>query len=61
MRTWISKDEPHEEYEVENILANLYGEILEIPRWKVWKWWPLVAQTIKLEREHKDCCGIDPY
>jgi hypothetical protein len=60
MRTWISKNEPHEDYEIDLILATLYEEVMAIPRWKIWKWWPIMAKITKLEIEHKDCCGTDP-
>ena len=60
MKTWISKDEPHEDHEIDLILITLYEEAMVIPRWKLWKWWPLMSKITKLELEHRDCCGTDP-
>lgn len=48
----------HEEFEVQKIAADLLFIYLEIPRWKVWAWYPIVRRLVLMEKMHKNCCGF---
>ena len=49
----------HEEFDIEGILADMLFIIVEIPKWKIWEWYPIARHGDLIESEHKNCCGIE--
>ena len=49
----------HEEFDIEGILADMLFIIVEIPKWKIWEWYPIARHVDLIESEHKNCCGIE--
>ena len=49
----------HEHFEIQGILADMLFILLEMPKWKIWAWFPIARYVELIGREHKICCEIE--
>lgn len=48
----------HEIEDLQIIASKMLFIFLEIPKWKVFSWYPIVRHLKLMERLHKKCCGF---
>lgn len=49
----------HEDFDTQRNVADMLFILLDTPKWKVWRWIPIAIYVQKMEKTHKNCCGLE--
>ena len=49
----------HHDFDTQRIVADMLFILLDIPKWKVWAWYPIARYVDIMRRTHKNSCGLE--